>query len=125
MEKGVADYLAGLSPSRRERAEVIRKAFLGAVDDVVETMRYRMPTYEKGPSWAAIGSQKYYLSVYFCSGEIIDNIRKKHPGLSTGKGCVRIRDRQEVPTRDLAASFRKAMNRKKPGRAGSNAGVRK
>jgi len=125
MDRGVCDYLAALSPTRREWIEAIRKAFPGAVDVVVETMRYPMPTYEKGPNRAAIGSQKHCISVYCCSGEIIDNIRKKHPGLRTGKGCVRIRDSQEVPTRDLAASFRKAMNFKKPGRAGRNAGVRK
>jgi uncharacterized protein YdhG (YjbR/CyaY superfamily) len=89
--------------------DAIREAFLNAVDDVEVTMSYRMPNYEKGASWVAIGNQKKYISVYFCSEEIIQNIRIKHPELSTGKGCIRIRDRQEVPIEDLAVSFRKAM----------------
>ena len=73
-----------------------------------------MPTYEKGINWAAVGNQKNYVSVYFCSEDMIKNIKKKHPSLSTGKGCVRIKDNQDIQIADLLASFKKAMKYKKP-----------
>ena len=116
MSSEIEQYIAGLPAVRKKRVTDIRKAFLGAMNDIEETMRYRMPTYEKGANWAAVGSRKNYLSVYFCSEEMIRNIKRKHPGIITGKGCVRIKDHQEVPIKDLVVSFRKAMSDSKQSR---------
>ena len=113
MNSEVRKYLSAIPAERKERIESIRTAFLDSVEDVVETMKYKMPTYEKDPNWAAIGNQKHYISVYFCSEEIIGNIIKKHPGINTGKGCVRIKDRQDIPLSELVVSFKKAMIYKK------------
>jgi len=107
------DYLAKIPPDRKTRTLSIRKSFHGTVKNVEETMRYRMPTFEKNGNSVSMASQKHYLAVYFCSEEIIQPIKNKFPKLSTGKGCVRIRDNQEVPIKELAACFKKAINMKK------------
>ena len=109
MHPDIKTYLADLPAIRKERLERIREAFLNAVESIEETMRYKMPTYQKGPNWAALGNQKHYISIYFCSPELIANIKHKHPQLSTGKGCVRIRDNQALPLDELVESFKKAM----------------
>jgi uncharacterized protein YdhG (YjbR/CyaY superfamily) len=113
MHKEIGSYLTNVPRQRRKRLETIRKAFLHSEPDVKESMRYKMPTFEKGQNWAAVANQKNYISVYFCSDEIIENIKRKHPGLSTGKVCVRIKDNQDIPINDLVVSFRKAMKFKK------------
>ncbi len=113
MKNEIDTYLSGIPAERKDKLEAIRKAFLNSADGLRETMKYKMPTYEKGSGWVCIGNQKKYISVYFCSAELIENIRKKHPDIDTGKGCVRIKDHQQVPLADLVSSFKKAMQAKK------------
>ena len=91
---------------------MIRKAILECYPDISESMRYKMPTYERKNAWVAVASQKNYLSVYFCSEDLIANIKRKYPNLSTGKGCVRIRDNQEVPMSELKRAFIRALQGK-------------
>lgn len=75
-------------------------------------MRYNMPAIEKNGNWVSVASQRQYVSIYFCDEALLDPIRIKHPSLDIGKGCVRVRDRQEVPLKDLERAFRAAMQRK-------------
>jgi uncharacterized protein YdhG (YjbR/CyaY superfamily) len=102
-------YLAALADERRRRAQAIRAAIHDAVSGVAETMRYRMPTFEKDGAWVAFASQKQYLAVYFCSAELIASIRAHHPELDCGVGCVRIRDAQHVPIFELREAFARAL----------------
>lgn len=113
MKSEIRKYLIGVPKLRKERYVALRNAFVESTPDVKETMKYRMPTFEKGPNWVAIGNQKNHLSVYFCSESLIENIHRKHPAISTGKGCVRIKDNQELPLKELVVSFKKAMKFKK------------
>ncbi len=108
--KDIQKYLSGLPEKRRERINSICEAFQIAGKSCAETMKYRMPTFENGKNWVSVGNQKNYISVYFCSAALIENIRAKHPQINTGKGCVRIRDNQEIPFPDLVESFKKAMH---------------
>ena len=107
--KDIQEYLSKLPAKRKERINSIRKAFQSADINSLETMKYKMPTFENGENWVSIGNQKKYISVYFCSQELIENIRINQPHINTGKGCVRIRDNQEIPIRDLVESFKNAM----------------
>ena len=72
-----------------------------------------MPTFERDGNWVALANNKKYISVYFCSEDLISNIKKQYPELDTGKGCVRIKDKNEIPLNELKNSFKKAMNLKK------------
>ncbi len=105
-------YLSDLSDFRKERVVKILDAFKKAAPKATSSLKYKMPTFENGTNWASVGNQKHYISVYFCNEEIIENIKDKHPELSTGKGCVRIKDRQEIPINELVKSFKKAMTYK-------------
>ena len=72
-------------------------------------MRYKMPTYEYQEGWVAIANQKQYISIYTCSAEHIAEFKKKHPEIKTGKGCVNLRDGNEIPLVDLETVIRNAM----------------
>ena len=106
-------YYRALPEERRARLEMIRQRFLAAVTGVEETFRYKMPTFEKDGNWVALGNQKHYVAVYFCSADLIAEIRVKNPKINCGTGCVRIRDNQEVPLAELERAFRKAMKMRK------------
>jgi len=106
-----------VEPPRRARLVRLRRAFFAAVDGITESMQYRMPTFTKDGNFVALASQKHYLAVYFCADELIRGIKAKHPELNCGVGCVRIRDTQAVPLKELVASFKKAMRFKQGARA--------
>jgi len=117
----VRAYLAALPDERARRLRQIRDLFLGAVDGVRESMRYRMPTYERDGRWVALANNKSYVSVYFCSQALIEPLRVRHPELDCGRGCVRVRDSQHVPLYELRAAFVSAMGEAHDGsRSGSD-----
>ena len=107
------EYYSELPKDRSDRISKIRKTFLKSVKGVEETFKYNMPTFEKNGNWVALANQKNYISVYFCSEELISDIKQKYPKINTGKGCVRIGNKNELILDDLTKSFRKAMNYKK------------
>lgn len=111
MNRDFEMYMAGLTSSRRERLRKILDCFSAAVPDVERTMRYNMPTLERDGNWVSVASQRHYISVYFCDESLVKPIGMKHPALDVGKGCVRIRDRQELPLKDLERAFKSAMRR--------------
>jgi len=113
MGKLLEDYYANLPDNRRVRILDIRTKFVNAVDGLKETMKYKMPTFEKGDNWVCVANQKNYISVYFCDEKLIGDIKINSPEINTGKGCVRIKDTQVVPIDKLLKCFIKAMESKK------------
>ena len=109
MSPEVSEYFDALPAIRRERLLAIRAAWLNCFNDLDENCRYRMPTYERAGNWASLGNQKHHISVYFCSEAIIAPLKTSHPELNYGKGCIRIRDTQDVPVAALSNIFRHAM----------------
>lgn len=109
MSRSPQEYFDSLPPIRRKRLVDLKTRFQREVPDAKLTMRYKMPTFEWGDHWACLGNQKHHISVYFCSEEIIAPVVGNNPKLNCGKGCVRIRDTQDVPVEDLLDAFRRAM----------------
>ncbi|MDF3128502.1 DUF1801 domain-containing protein [Kiritimatiellaeota bacterium B1221] len=103
MSKEVDAYLAGIPELRRQRLQAFRCAVHINLPGVKETMTYKMPGFEREGRWVAMANQKQYLAIYFCSAELVEPVRKAHPELSIGVGCVRVKDRQAFPV-DLLIS---------------------
>jgi uncharacterized protein YdhG (YjbR/CyaY superfamily) len=65
--------------------------------DAVETMKYRMPTYEYGDhALCAFASQKHYMSLYMDT-DIVEKHREELSGLNVGKSCIRFRKMDQLP----------------------------
>lgn len=105
----VAEYLSSIPKIRTVKIISICDQIKHLYPDAIESMRYKMPTYESNTGWIAIASQKNYLSVYTCSAIHIESFKQKHPNIKTGKGCINFRDRDEIPLVDLAPVIRSAM----------------
>ena len=95
--KEVDAYLEGLEPDRRAALTKVRSAIFEIVPDAVETMKYRMPTYEResGPL-CAFASQKHYMSLYMDVG-LVEKHRAELSGLDVGKSCIRFRRLEQLP----------------------------
>ncbi len=109
MSASPQEYFDSLPKVRRDRLVELKARFEQVVPVARLTMRYKMPTFEKGNHWACLGNQKHHISVYFCSEAIIAPVVANNPKLNCGKGCVRIRDTQDVPVEDLVDAFKRAM----------------
>ena len=98
----VDGYLDGLPEDRRAALQHLREAFHAARPDVVETMRYKLPSFETpdGELLGSVASQKRHLALYVCDDAIMDRFRDQLGRFDCGKGCVRFSklddDRLEV-----------------------------
>ena len=97
----IETYLGYLSEERRRRLNLIRKTIHSIASDISESMRYRMPTFERDDRWVSVASQKHYISIYLGRENVVREFAQKHPQLNYGKACIRIRDNQDIPFKDL------------------------
>jgi uncharacterized protein YdhG (YjbR/CyaY superfamily) len=102
-------YLAGLGPDRREALTVLGAIVLDEAPDAVETMKYRMPTYEyEGRVLCAFASQKQYMSLYMDTG-VVEQHRADLDGLSVGKSCIRFRKLDKLPLETVRLMLRETL----------------
>jgi len=93
----VDEYLENLAPERQAALAKLRSLVFEVAPDAVETMRYRMPTYEYGDAvLCAFASQKRYVSLYMDT-DIVEKYREELTGLSIGKSCIRFRKMDQLP----------------------------
>jgi uncharacterized protein YdhG (YjbR/CyaY superfamily) len=105
----VDEYLAGLDPRRQEALAELRAMVLNEAPDAVETMRYRMPTYEvQGGVLCAFASQKQYVSLYMDTG-LVERHRADLDGLSVGKSCIRFRKLDKLPLETIRTMLRETL----------------
>ncbi len=102
-------YLAGLEPDRREALTELRAVVLEEAPGAVETMKYRMPTYEyQGGVLCAFASQKQYMSLYMDTG-LVEQHRADLDGLSVGKSCIRFRKLDKLPIGTVRTMLRETL----------------
>jgi uncharacterized protein YdhG (YjbR/CyaY superfamily) len=95
----VDQYLDGLDPVDRASLGVLRALIQEVVPEAVESMRYRMPTYEfKGNPLCAFASRKQYMSLYIHT-RLFEKYKNQLEGLNMGKECVRFKRIEELPLR--------------------------
>ena len=105
----VEEYLAGLDPDRRAALSSLRAIVLDEAPGAVETMRYRMPTYEfQGGVLCAFASQKQYMSLYM-EPELVEQHRADLEGLSVGKSCIRFRRLDKLPVETVRMMLRETL----------------
>lgn len=105
----VTEFLATLPADERRVLTKVRALFKKTHAKVIETMKYRMPTYLVGEQMiGAFNRQKNYFALYL-GGAAIDPYRKelKALGLDCGGGCIRFRKPGQLPL-DLAAKMIKS-----------------
>ena len=105
----VDEYLAGLQADRREALTELRAIVLSEAPDAVETMKYRMPTYEyQGGVLCAFASQKQYMSLYMDT-DLVEVHRAELAGLSVGKSCIRFRKLDKLPLETVRTMLRETL----------------
>lgn len=102
-------YLTGLAPDRREALSEVRAAILDVAPYSVETMKYRMPTYEyREGVLCSFASQKQYMSLYM-EPDLVEQHRDDFAGLSVGKSCFRFRKLEDLPLGTVKTILRETL----------------
>ncbi len=93
----VDEYLGRLDADQRAALGRLRNLILEVVPEAIESMRYRMPTYElKGNPLCALASRKQHMSLYIHTG-LFSKYKDQFRGLSMGKECLRFRQLDDLP----------------------------
>ena len=91
--KTVAAYLDALPDDRRTASKTLRALIKKTVPQASEGMKYGMPTYTQDEVLYAFASQKNYMALYICAGNVVNAHRKELGKLSCGEACIRFRKR--------------------------------
>ena len=113
MNSDVEAYLKAVPESRAAHVNTLHALIVQLFPGAIVDMTYKMPTYRVGEGWVAIANQKNYVSLYTCGAVHIEEFKKKHPGIKTGKGCINFRQRDELPIRELKQVIRHAIRHPK------------
>ena len=112
--KEVDQYLEQLEPNRREALTKLRALIHEVAPEVVETMQYRMPTYEHGDGiLCAFASHKRCMSLYL-EVEMLDKHRQELEGLDLGKSCVRFKRLEQLPLDTIRRILEETAERLQP-----------
>jgi len=89
----VVRYLESVGDEdRRAALTELREACLQLLPGFTESMRYRMPGYERdGELELGFANQKQYISLYVLRTDVMAAHRDRLDGLNVGKGCIRYR----------------------------------
>jgi uncharacterized protein YdhG (YjbR/CyaY superfamily) len=105
----VDTYIEQLEPKRREALSQLRTMILDTVPGAVETMRYRMPTYEYGKGvLCAMASQKRYMSLYM-EVDVVEEHKESLKSLSIGKSCIRFTSLEKLPLEEIRAMLNETV----------------
>lgn len=108
-----AAYLAAVPPERRPHLEKLRALIKKSVPGASESIVWGMIGFTIGERpFAALASQKNYLSLYLMDLYVQPGLREKHAeALSTlrmGKSCINFQSVDELPLAAIGAILREA-----------------
>jgi uncharacterized protein YdhG (YjbR/CyaY superfamily) len=76
--------------------EQLRALVFATVPGAVETMRYRLPTYELDGVLCSFASQKHYMSLYM-DVRLVEKHKAELGHLDVGKSCIRFKRIADLP----------------------------
>lgn len=84
----IDEYLQELPPDRREALSEIRALIHRVAPNTVEAMKYGLPSFGE---LCALASQKNYMALYVCEGDIVKTHLARLGKVNCGKGCIRFK----------------------------------
>ncbi|MFQ3364020.1 MAG: hypothetical protein ACI883_000991 [Candidatus Azotimanducaceae bacterium] len=95
------NYINSLPEVRRTRILALQRMILQVAPHAIIDMHYKMPSYHLGDLWVAMASQKFYISLYTCTRDNIQNFKDAYPKIRTGQGCINFKDKDELPEKAI------------------------
>jgi uncharacterized protein YdhG (YjbR/CyaY superfamily) len=91
VDPDVAAFVEGIPPEKRALFDRLHAIVIGAHPDAEVALSYGMPAYKVGRRRLNLGVWKHGVSVYGWRADRDGGFVARHPGMSSGKGTIRIR----------------------------------
>lgn len=101
-----AEYLAAVPAAQRPLVEHLRQLVRDTAPDLPETIRWGMLSYDE-PGLYALAAQKRHVALYVMVAAAIEEMADALSGVDHGKGCLRFKELDDVPTK----AIRKVLGR--------------
>ena len=100
------EYLATIPEAQRPLVDHLRRLVRTTAPGLPETIRWGMLSYGE-PSLFALAAQKQYVALYVMATAAVDGMAEALAGVDHGKGCLRFKEFDDVPT----GTIRKLLGR--------------
>ncbi|EQA38850.1 PF08818 domain protein [Leptospira inadai serovar Lyme str. 10] len=109
IDSGIEDYIKRSSEIRKSRMQELLDFMRTEYPDLRESLKYKMPTFERNGKSISFANQKNYLSIYFPEESYVRAFRAKASGIASGKTCINLKDKDKVPMVYLKTLLKKAL----------------
>jgi uncharacterized protein YdhG (YjbR/CyaY superfamily) len=97
-----AEYLAAVPETQFPLVQHLRRLIMEAAPDLRETIRYGMLSYEDEGGLFALAAQKHYVGLYVMAPQAMLDLAEELKPLDHGKGCIRFKRLDLVPTQVIS-----------------------
>jgi uncharacterized protein YdhG (YjbR/CyaY superfamily) len=108
----IDEYLEELPPDRRAALSEVRVLIHRVAPKTVEAMQYGLPAFG---DLCALASQKNYMSLYVCEGDIVKTHLPRLGKVSCGKGCIRFQRLADLNLSTVESILREILELRKQG----------
>ena len=108
----ISEYLEELPPDRRSDLSELRALIHRVAPQSSEWMQYGLPAFG---DLCAMASQKNYMALYVCEGDIVKTHLPQLGKVSCGKGCIRFKRLADLNLKSVESILREVLERRKQG----------
>ncbi len=103
-----AEYLAAVPEAQRPLVQHLRTLILEAAPELREGIRYGMLCYEDAGGLFGLAAQKHFVGLYVMAPEALREMAAELASVDHGKGCLRFRRLDALPTPVISRLLRRA-----------------
>jgi uncharacterized protein YdhG (YjbR/CyaY superfamily) len=108
----ISEYLEELPPDRRADLTELRALIHRVSPESVEAMQYGLPAFG---DLCAFASQKNYMALYVCEGDIVKTHLAQLGKVDCGKGCIRFKRLSDLNLKSVESILREILKLRKQG----------
>ena len=108
----ISEYLEELPADRRSALNELRALIRRVAPQAEEWMQYGLPAFG---DVCALASQKNYIALYVCEGDIVKAHLPQLGKVSCGKGCIRFKRLADLKLSSVESILREVLERRKQG----------
>jgi uncharacterized protein YdhG (YjbR/CyaY superfamily) len=112
MGSGVQEYINKVSDQRRELLLRLQKLILDLYPESEIKISYGVIEYKIATGKVWLGYWKQGVSLYTGAISKVAEIKEKHPGIKTGKGCLNFKLKDIIPLQDVNELIEYVMTHK-------------
>ena len=108
-EKPIDSWIAALEPTLRSVADGLRRVILDSCPDLVESIKWGNPAYEKGGLVCYLAATKAYVSLGFFNGAALTDSEGIIEGTGKKMRHVKVRNLGDIPDAQFSSWVQEAV----------------